>query len=205
MVRRGVRRGLPSAHRRACEHASSKVAAVRSAGISPQPPAQMPEPQPDASAVLARRKIPTAAALRRYRCDRCPPPQSRAVGSTHKPEPSALLRHYDAIYRAKREQSPNRKLQMLLSAQRQTHESQLRRGRKAEHPLDKGSAHPDCSACGFRVCATRRAQGRWERQYKGYSRAAARGHPKHIDECHHLNPAASEEMEDATEQPTRAR
>src|SRR5260370_17508773 len=92
---------------------------------------------------------------------------------------------------------------MLLEARRQTHESLLRRERKAERPPDMGWVHPGCSACEYRLCATRRAQGRWERRYRGYSRGAARGHPKHIDERHHLNPAPSVEMEDATEQPTR--
>src|SRR5438132_4605464 len=165
MVRIGVRPRLPPARRRAYEHASSRVAAVQSGPISLKQPAQMPGLQPQASGAPARRRIPTAAARRQCRCDHCPPP-SPAAGSKHKPEPSALLAHYNAICRAKRERSPNRKLQMLLSAQRQTHESLLRRGRKAARLLDMGWVHPGCSTCGSRVCVTRRAQGRWERRYK---------------------------------------
>src|SRR5260370_5927697 len=116
MVRIGVRPRLPPARRRAYEHASSKVAAVRPGGISLKQPAQMTRLQGHASASGARPPRPRAAARRQYRRDRCPPLQSLAVGARHKPEPNALLAHSDAIYRAKREQSPNRKLQMLLSA-----------------------------------------------------------------------------------------
>src|SRR2546430_11041991 len=141
MVRIGVRPRLPPARHRAYEHASSRVAAVQSGPISLKQPAEMPGLQPQASGAPARRRIPTAAARRQCRCDHCPPP-SPAAGSKHKPEPSALLAHYNAICRAKRERSPNRKLQMLLSAQRQTHESLLRRGRKAARLLDMGWVHP---------------------------------------------------------------
>src|SRR6266849_7348367 len=81
----------------------------------------------------------------------------------------------------------------------------LRRGRIAAPPLDMGSAPLDYSAYASQMCASCQVQDRSEPRYKGYSRGAARGHPKHIDERHHLNPAPSVEMEDATEQPTRAR
>src|SRR5208282_32083 len=116
MARIGVRPRLPSTLRRVYEYASSRVAAVQSGAISPQQPAQMPGLQAYASAVPAQRKTPTAAARLQYQCGRCPPLLSPAVGSRHMPEPSVLLAHYDTIYRAKREQSQNRKLQMLLSA-----------------------------------------------------------------------------------------
>src|ERR1700723_1894046 len=153
MGRIEVRPRLLPAQRRAYEHVSSRVAAAQSGGTSRQPPAQMPELQPYASAVLARRKIPATEARRQYRRDRCPPLPSPAVGSRHKPKPSAPLAHYYASYRAKRERLPTRKRQMLLSAQRQTHESRLPRGRKVERPLDMGSVNPGCSGGEFRVCA----------------------------------------------------
>src|ERR1700692_2527444 len=205
MGRIEVQPRLLPARRRAHGHASSRGATVQWVEISLRQPAQMPRLQPYASAVRARRKTPTTEARRQYRCDRCPPLQSPAVGSTHKPEPSALPAHYYARHRAKRERSPSRKIQMLLSAPRQTRESLLRRGKKAKRPLDMGSVDPGGSVYGSRVCATRRGQDRWARPYKGYSRVAARAHPKRIDECHHLNPAASAEMQDATPQPGRAR
>src|SRR5260221_10499935 len=154
MVRIEVRGRLQLARRRAFEPASSRAAAVQSGATSPKQPAQMPGLQLNASGAPARRRIPTAAARRQYRRDRCPPPQSLAVGARHRPEPSALPAGYDARHRATQTQSPNRKLQMQLLAQRWTHASLLRRGRKAERPLDMGSVHPGCSACGSRVCAT---------------------------------------------------
>src|SRR6202035_649072 len=201
MGRIEVQPPLPPAQRRACERASSRGATVQWVEISLRQPAQMPRLQPYASAVRARRKRPTTEARRQYRCDRCPPLQSPAVGSTQIPEPSALLAHYYARHRAKRERSPNRKIQMLLSAPSQTHESRLRREKKAQHPLDMGSVDPGGSASGSRMCATQRPQDRWARPYKGYSRVAARDHPKGIGECHHRNPAASVEMQHATKQP----
>src|ERR1700693_1644169 len=118
MERIGVRARLPPERRREYEHASSTAAAEQSEGISLKQPAQMPGPQPGASDAPARRRTPTAAVRRQYRCDHCPLHPPPAVGSRHKPEPSALLAHYNTIYRAKLERSPNRKLQMLLSVQR---------------------------------------------------------------------------------------
>src|SRR6267142_3573285 len=116
MVHIEVRGPLQLARRRASEPASSKVAAERSGGISPQQQAQMTRLQRHASLSKARLRTPTAAAHRQYRRDRCPPPQSLAVGARHKPEPSALPAGYDARHRATQTQSPNRKVQMLLLA-----------------------------------------------------------------------------------------
>src|SRR5271166_6242557 len=113
-----VRPPPPPERSRVYEHASSKVAAIQSGEISQRPPAQMPGLQRHASAVLTRRETPTEAARRRYRCDRYPPLPLPAAGSRHKPEPSAILARSYARYQAKPERSPNRKLQMLLSAQR---------------------------------------------------------------------------------------
>ena len=53
-------------------------------------------------------------------------------------------------------------------------------------------------------CVQCRAQDRWERQDRGYSRAAARGHPTNIDEYHRRNPTASAGIQPATEQPAPA-
>src|SRR5260370_20360357 len=100
MVRKEVRTRLQLARRRACEPASSKVAAVQSGGISLKQPAQMTKLQRHASGATARRRIPTGAARRQYRRDRYLPPQSLAVGARHKPEPSALPAVYNARYPA---------------------------------------------------------------------------------------------------------
>src|SRR5882762_11580807 len=205
MVRIGVRRRLPPARRHASEPASSRVAEVRSGGISLKQPAQMPGLQPHASGAPARRRTPTGAARRRYRRDRCPPPQSLAAGARHKPEPSALPAGYNARHRATQTQSPNRKLQTLLSARMYTRESMLRRGRIAAPPLDMGLAPLDYSACASQMCASWQVPGLLEPRYKGYSRAAARGRPKHIDECRRLNPVAFVGIENATEQTGRDR
>src|SRR4029077_21247808 len=150
--------------------------------------AQMPWLQRLASASKTRLRTPREAARRQYRRDRCPPPQSLAVGAKHKPEPSALPAGYNARHRAAQTQSLNRKVQMLLSARMQTLESMLRRGRIAAPPLDMGSASLDYSACASPMCASWQVPGRSEPQCKGYSRAAARGRPKHIDECHRPTP-----------------
>src|ERR1700682_6745260 len=138
MLRIGVRPRLPPARRRASEHAPSRVAAVQSGAISLKQPAQMTWLQRHASVSKARLRTPTAAARRQYRRNRCPPPQSLAVGARHKPEPSALPAGYNARHRATQTQSPNRKLQTLLSARLYTRESMLRRGRIAAPPLDMG-------------------------------------------------------------------
>src|SRR6266436_6418645 len=200
MVRIKVRRRLPPARRHASEPASSRVASIQSGGISLKQPAQMPRLQPHASGAPARRRIPTGAARRRYRRDRCPPPQSLTVGARHKPEPSALPAGYNARHRATQTQSPNRKLQMLLSARTWTRESMLRRGRIAAPLLDMGSAPLDYSAYASQMCASWQVPGRSEPRYKGYSRAAARGRPRHIDEGRRLNRAAFAGIEFATEQ-----
>src|ERR1700680_4865174 len=200
MVHIEVRGRLQPARRRAFEPASSRVAAVRSGAISPQQPTQMPWLQRHASVSKARLQTPTAAARRQYRCDRCPPLRSPEVGARHTPEPSALPAGYNARHRATQTQSPNRKLQMLLSARMLTRESMLRRGRIAAPPLDMGSAPLDYSAYASQMCASWQVQGRSEPRYKGYSRAAARGRPKHIDECRRLNPVAFVGIENAIEQ-----
>src|SRR5216684_1982221 len=111
MVGIGVRPRLPPARRRAYEHASSRVAAIQSEAISLRQPTQMPRLRLHASGVLARPQTLTAAARRQYRCDHCPPLPSPAVGSRHKPEPSARLAGYYAKYPTRRERSPNRKQQ----------------------------------------------------------------------------------------------
>src|SRR2546422_1321082 len=85
-----VRARPQPSRRRECEPASSRVAAVRSGGISPQQQAQMPWLQRNASVSGARLQRLKVAARRQYRRDRCPPPQSLAVGARHKPEPSAV-------------------------------------------------------------------------------------------------------------------
>src|SRR6267142_1445548 len=200
MVRTGVRPRLPPALRRASEPASSKVAAIRSGVISPRQQAQMPWLRRHASASRARPRRPRAVERRQYRRDRCPPPQSLAVGARHKPEPSALPAGYNARHRATQTQSPNRKLQMLLSARMSTRESMLRRGRIAAPPLDMGSAPLDYSAYASQMCAGWQVPRRSEPRYMGYSRAAARGRPKHIDECRRLKPMAFVGIENATEQ-----
>src|SRR3984957_18763731 len=123
MERKGVRQRLPRARRRANEHASNKVAAAQSGAISLQRLVQMRGPQWHASAVLARQLTQAKEPPRHFLGGPGPPLPPRAVGSIHKPEPSAPLLHYFAICRAKRGRSPNHKLRMLLSAQRQTHES----------------------------------------------------------------------------------
>src|SRR5207245_9956669 len=79
----------------------------------------------------------------------------------------------------------------------------LRRGRIAAPPLDRGSAPPDYSAYASPMCASRQVPGRSEPRYKGYSRAAVRGRPKHIDECRRLDPVAFAGIENATEQTGR--
>ena len=191
--------------RRAHERASSKVEAIQSEVISLQQPLQMLTLQLYASAVPAPRQTPPAAARQQYRCDHCPPLLSPTVGSRRKPEPSALLLHDNAIDRAKPEQSPSHKMQMLISAQRWIHESLSHRGRKAVLPLDRGSVHPGYSACASRRCANWRAQDHWEPRGKGYSRAVAPGHPRDNDECHRLNPVTSIEMELATAPPAEDR
>src|SRR6266852_1470517 len=190
MERIGVRPRLPPARHRAFEHASSTVAAVRSGGISLRRPAQMPGLQPHASGAPMRRRIPTGAARQECRCDHCPPRPLPAAGSKHKPEPSALPAESNARRRATQTQSPNRKVRMLLSARTWTRESMLRRGRIAAPLLDMGSAPLDYSAYASQMCASWQVPGRSEPRYKGYSRAAARGRPKHIDECRRLNPVA---------------
>src|SRR5260370_7014147 len=81
----------------------------------------------------------------------------------------------------------------------------LRRGRIAAPLLDMGSAPLDYSAYASQMCASRQVPGRSEPRYKGYSRAAARGRPKHIDECRRLNPVAFVGIENATEQTGRDR
>src|SRR6202035_2977548 len=111
-----VRGRLQLARRRASERASSRVAAARSGVISPQLQAQMTGLQRHASVSKARLRTPTAAARRQYRRDRCPPPQSLAVGARHKPKPSALPAGYNVRHRATQTRLLNRKLQMLLSA-----------------------------------------------------------------------------------------
>src|SRR6266404_5419009 len=205
MVRIKVRRRLQLACCHASEPASSRVAVVQSGGISLKQPAQMPGLQPHASGAPARRRIPTGAARRRYRRDRCPPPQSLTVGARHKPEPSALPAGYNARHRATQTQSPNRKLQMLLSGRMQTRESMLRRGRIAAPPLDMDSAPLDYSAYASQMCASWQVQNRSEPRHKGYSRAAACDRPKHIDECRRLDPVAFAGIENATEQTGRDR
>src|SRR5260370_21215054 len=205
MVRIKVRRRLQLACRHESEHASSIVAAVRSGEISPQRQVQTTWLQRHASASPARRRIPTGAARRRYRRDRCPPPQSLAVGAKHKTEPSDLPAGYNARHRATQTQSPNRKVRMLLSARTWTRESKLRRGRIAAPLLDMGSAPLDYSAYASQMYASWQVRGRSEPRYKGYSRAAARGRPKHIDECRRLNPVAFVGIENATEQTGRDR
>src|SRR5260370_23757398 len=205
MERIGVQPRLPPARRCAHEHASNRVAAVRSGGISLKQPAQMPVLQPRASGAPARRRIPTGAARRQYRRDHCPPPQSLAVGARHKPEPSALPAGCHARRRATQTLSPNRKVRMLLLARTWTRESMLRRVRIAAPLLDMGSAPLDYSAYASQVCASWQVRGRSEPRYKGYSRAAARGRPKHIDECRRLNVVASAGIENATEQTGRDR
>src|ERR1700730_17931230 len=76
----------------------------------------------------------------------------------------------------------------------------LRRGRIAAPPLDMGSARSDYSAYASQRCESWQVQVRSEPRYKGYSRAAALGRPKHIDECRRLNPVAFVGIENATEQ-----
>src|SRR6266850_2057148 len=205
MVHIEVRGRLQLARRRASEPASSRLAVVRSGEISPQRQVQMTWLQWHASVSKARLRRPRAAARRQYRRDRCLPPQSLAVGARHKPEPSAHPSGYNAGHRAAQTQSPNRKLRMLPSARMQTRESMLRRGRIAAPPLDRGSAPLDYSAYASQVCASWQVPGRSEPRYTGYSRAAARGRPKHIDECRRLNRVAFAGIENATEQTGRDR
>src|ERR1700730_11822935 len=81
----------------------------------------------------------------------------------------------------------------------------LQRGRIAAPPLDTGSAPLDYSVYASQTCASWQVQDRSEPRYKGYSRAAARGRPKHIDECRRLNPVAFVGIENATEQTGRDR
>src|SRR6266446_3637943 len=115
MVQIEGRGRLQLGRRRAYESASSRAAAVRWGVISPQQQAQITGLQWHASVSKARLRTPTTAARRQYRRDRCPPPQSLAVGARHKPEPNALPAGYNARHRATQTQSRNRKLQMLLS------------------------------------------------------------------------------------------
>src|SRR5579864_3743499 len=205
MVHIKVRSRAPPARHRAYEYASSRAAAGQLGAISPQRPDQMLRPQLYASGATARRRTSITAMRPRYRCDRCPRLPSPAAGARHTPEPNALPVDYDARYRATRGRSRNHKLQMLLSRQRQTHESRSPRGKIAARLLDMGSVRPGCSECGSRVCATRSTRDHWGPQYRGYNRAVAPGHPKHIDECHHLYRVALVKIEDATVPPTRAR
>src|SRR5258708_35416615 len=93
---------------------------------------------------------------------------------------------------------------MLLSVQRWTPESRLLRGKKAALLLDMGSVDPGCSSCGFPEYAAPQRQDRWERQYRGCSRASAGGRPKHIDGYHHRRPRATEEIQWATQPAGRA-
>src|ERR1051325_8541754 len=192
-----IRPQLRPAQRRECEHASSKVAATQLEEISPPQRAQMRWPQPCASAALGRQLTATAAAHQQYQCGRCLPLLSPTKGSMHKPEPSVLLARCVARYQARLRQSRNRIIRMLLSRQRQTHESLLQHGRRAPRPRDMGWAHPGYSACGFPLYATRRAQDRWEQRYKGCSRAAAHGRPIRMDKFHNLYRGASPKKEEA--------
>src|SRR5438067_13927549 len=205
MARTGVRQQLPPAQRREHGPASSREAKVRPAEISLLSPAQARMPRSPAIGALLQRRTPPTTARQQCRCDRFPPPQWPTMGSRRTPEPGALPAGYNARYRATRKQSRTRKPQMLLSAQRWTPESRSLREKKAALLLDMGSVDPGYSACGSRVYATRRAQGRWERQYTGCSRASAGARPKHIDEYHHRRPGAAEEIQCATQQPRRAR
>src|SRR5260370_15757197 len=81
----------------------------------------------------------------------------------------------------------------------------LQRGRISAPPLDMGSAPLGYSAYASQMCASWQVPGRSEPRYKGYSRAAARGRPKHIDECRRLNPMAFVGIENATGQTGRDR
>src|SRR5258708_11831829 len=187
MVHIEVRGRWQLARRRVSEPASSRVAAARSGGISPQQQAQMKWLQRHASVSKARLRTPTAAARRQYRRDRCPPRQSLAVGARHKPEPSALPAGYNARHRATQTQSPNRKLQMLLSGRMQTRESMLRRGRIAAPPLNMGSAPLDYSAYASQMWASCTVPGRSEPRYQGHNQAAAHVQPQLIDQRGPLN------------------
>src|SRR6516164_2969992 len=204
MAHTGVRARPQPARHRAREPVSSRVAAAQSEGISLPQPAQMPRLQRHANISQARPLTPRAAARREYRRDRCLPPPLPAGGAKRKPKPSALRAGCPARHRAAQTQSRYRKLQRLLSVQVWTRESRLRRGRIAALPPDRDSAPPDYSAYAFRVCASWQGPGRPEREDKGYSRGAARGHPTRTDERHHLNPVGPAEKEHAIEQPIRA-
>ena len=120
--------------------------------------------------------------------------------------PVISLPSYDARHRATEEQLPSRKHKCYFERKNRF----VNRGYGAEKKLsarvDMGSGAPGIiQRAGFGCVQCERLQDRWELQYKGYSRAAARGHPRHIDERRHRSPAAFVETEVATPQPTRAR
>src|SRR5580700_1862331 len=75
-----------------------------------------------------------------------------------------------------------------------------RRGRIAAPPADTGSAPLDYSGYASRMCAGQQTQGRSAPPRKGYSRAAARAHPKGSDEYRRLAQVAFAEIEFATQQ-----
>src|SRR5207248_4822320 len=102
------------------------------------------------------------------------------MGSMRTPEPGALPSGYNARHRATQTQLPTRTSQMLLSVQMWTPGSRLLREKKAPLLVDRESVDPGCSSCEFPGYAAPSQQDRWERQDRGYSRASAVAHPKHI-------------------------
>src|SRR3954469_7492324 len=156
---------MPPAQCREYEPASSREAVTQSAEISPLSPAQAQSLQSDASGARAPRQRSPTAERRQCRCDHFPPLPLRAADSRHRQEPSAHFVRWFARDQARRKKFRNRKSPMLISAQRWTPESQLRRGQKAVRLLDMDSADPGCSSYGFREYATPEQRDRWERQY----------------------------------------